>query len=306
MKSLKLDANELLFFRRQLESVKKKTYDVKYPNLKARFFFPVDTSAGPGATSITYRQYDEVGMAKIVANYAKDFPRVTVKGKEFISPIKSLGDSYSYTIQDIRSAALANLPLKEMEARAARRGMLQTEDQIAFFGDADTGLPGFLTNVNIPSAAVAADGVAASPLWSAKTPDQIARDVSEAITDIRVVTRDVESANTVIMPISAMAQLKTLRMGSDANYTIMKFLMENHPEITLWDSYHKLETAGVGNTRMLVAYNRSPDVLTLEIPWDFEQFPEQEVGLEFEVPCHQRIGGVIVYYPLACNFVYGF
>src|SRR5262249_12893374 len=155
---LKLDANEQIFFERQLESVKAKTYDVKYPNLKARTLIPVSFETPQGAKSITYYQYDQVGMAKIVANYAKDFPRVTIKGKKFTSPVEGLGDSYGYTIDDIKAAAMAGVALEQREANAAKRAMAQLENRLAYFGDTQTNIPGFFTNANVPETAVAADG----------------------------------------------------------------------------------------------------------------------------------------------------
>jgi hypothetical protein len=55
----------------------------------------------------------------------------------------------------------------------------------------------------------------------------------------------------------------------------------------------------------MIVYRKDPDVLTLEIPQPFEQFPAQERNLEFVVPAHSRIGGVIVYYPLAIDITEG-
>ena len=78
-----LDANESAFFQRELEYVKSNTYDVKYPELKARRLFPLNPEVDPGATKITYQQYDQTGIAKIIANYADDLPRADIKGKEF-------------------------------------------------------------------------------------------------------------------------------------------------------------------------------------------------------------------------------
>jgi len=100
----KLDANESIYFARQLEQIRAKAYDVKKVPLNALAFMPVDTSINPGAESITYRQYDGVGMAKIISNYADDLPRSDVVGKEFTSPVRGVGASYGYTIQDIRAA----------------------------------------------------------------------------------------------------------------------------------------------------------------------------------------------------------
>ena len=97
------DADETSFFLRELEYVKSKTYDIVFPELKARKVIPVSFEAGPGAESITYRQFDQAGVAKIIANYGADLPRADVLGREFTSKIKSLGASYGWTVQEIRS-----------------------------------------------------------------------------------------------------------------------------------------------------------------------------------------------------------
>ncbi len=301
----KLDANETVFFARQLEHIKQQTYDVLYPELKARMLIPVSYEAGPGAQSITYRQYDQTGMAKIVANYAKDFPRASIKAKEFPSPVKSLGASFGYTVQDIRSAQKANLDLPQREANAAKRSILQKENAIAWFGDVDTNLPGFLTNANVPSALVAADGNGGLTTFASKSPDLIVRDVNALINDIPTLTKGVEVPNTVLFPLSIYSVLASTPRSSVSDTTILSFLKEVHPNVTKWDWLNELETAGIGATKMMVAYNLNPMKLTLEIPSDFEQFPQQEIGLEFEIPCHERIGGVIMYYPLSANFASG-
>ena len=58
-----VDADGGVFFQRQLEHIKAKSYDVLYANLKARELFPVSNEAGPGVTTITYRTYDIAGAA---------------------------------------------------------------------------------------------------------------------------------------------------------------------------------------------------------------------------------------------------
>ena len=49
---LRADAGESIFFARQLEYVRQKTYDVEYPQLSALKLFPVDTSVPAGAKNI--------------------------------------------------------------------------------------------------------------------------------------------------------------------------------------------------------------------------------------------------------------
>ena len=299
----KLDSSELIFFQRQLESVKKKTYDKKYPQLKARSLISPDFTTHPGAKTITYRQFSQFGMAKIIANYAKDLPRAGIKGEEFTSKVKEIGASYGWSWKDLQSAAKVGLPLADKEAVAAKRGYLQLENSIAWNGDAANGLPGFLTNTNIPEAAAAADGSGALSTWASKTADQMIRDVSDMIEGVSQNTNGVESPNTVLFPHNRIQYLKT--RIPDTSLTVLQFLKETNPQITLWDWLVELNSAGVGSTAEMIAYNRDPEYLTLEVPQDFLQLPVQEEGLEYMVPCVGSTGGVIVYYPLSANLVYG-
>ena len=136
----RFDANESMFFARQLEAIKAQTYDVKRANLNALQLMPVSTDVPEGATTITYRQYDTVGMAKVIANYANDLPRADVTGKEFTSNIRSIGNAFGYNTQEIRSAIFAGVNLPTRKAMAATRAHQEKINSLAFTGEADHGL----------------------------------------------------------------------------------------------------------------------------------------------------------------------
>lgn len=301
----RLDANEQIFFGRQLEYVKAKTYDILYPELMAPSLFPVSFEAGPGADTIKYEQFDMVGMAKIIASYANDLPRCDVKGKEFIANVKSIGASYGYNIQEIRAAAMKGMPLAQRKANAAKRAVKYLENYIAFFGDSDHNLPGFLSNVNIPNAAAEADGVGGSTEWKDKTPDQILRDINAAVNEMRDLTKGVEAPDTLLLPEAQYGMIATTPRASNADTTILEFLLKSSPWLKQVIPCYELKGTGTGSADQFVLYKRSPDKLELNIPSDFEQFAPQEKGLEFEVPCHERVCGVIVFYPLSASKVYG-
>ena len=297
--SQRLDANENIFFQRQLEYIKAQTYDIKYPALKARELFPVSYEAGPAAKTITYRQFDQVGMAKIIANYSRDFNRVDITGKEFTANVRSLGASYAYNFQEIRSATLTGMNLQQSRANAARRAILQLENQIALQGDADNNLSGFLTNPNITTTAVANDGDGSSTLWADKDADQIIRDMNALVNGVVAITKGVETPNILLLPISQYTFISATPRSSTNDTTILQYFLNNNPFIQVVDWLNELSGAGSGGTDVMVCYDRNPDKLTLEIPSDFEQFPPQEQGLEFVIHCHERIGGVTIYYPLS-------
>jgi hypothetical protein len=307
--SQNLDANESIFFARELELIKARSYDIVYPELKATRLIPVSTEAGPGAEAITYQQFDSVGLMKLIADYADDLPRADVKGKEFTSTIKSLGGSYGYNVQEIRNAQMAGKPLQQRKANAVRMANEQAVNRIAWFADGSAtygGLYGFFFNPNTTKSAAPVGAWLTGP----KTPDQIIGDVNFAINKIPDVTSGVESADTCLISLTEFSYIASTPRSATSDTTILEFLRRVHPGVTFeYLNEAKAVTpnprTGTASANLLVAFRRSPDKLTLEIPQPFEQFPAQERGLEFVVPAHSRIGGVIMYYPLSVHIIDG-
>ena len=92
-----------IFFARELDYIKTQTYDVEHPEMTALSIFPVTSEVPEGAETFTYYSYDKTGMAAIINNYATDLPRVDVKGEPSTGYVKSIGDSYGYSVQDRKS-----------------------------------------------------------------------------------------------------------------------------------------------------------------------------------------------------------
>ena len=302
-KFINLDSGETIFFARELENIKSKSFDVKYADLKARSLLPVSSDAGSGAESITYRQYDHLGVAKLISSYAHDLPRADVKGKEFTAPVRSLGSSYGYNLQEIRAAKMVGKPLEQRRANAAKRAIMQLENSIAFNGDAANGLGGFISNPNYTVIAMAADGNQSgfvnSSLWKAKTPDQILRDMNLIANTPFSVTKGIEMPDTMLMPLDQFTFISSTARSANSDTTILEYFLKNNPFIKSVDWLNECKGAGVSGSDIALVYRKDPDALTLEIPQDFEQLPVQEKGLEFQIPCHSRLGGVLIYYPLS-------
>lgn len=294
----RLDANEGVFFARQLESIKSQAYDVKRPALSALRILPVSTSTPEGANTITYRQYDTVGMAKVIANYANDLPRADVTGKEFTSPIRSIGVSYGYNVQEIRAGNFSGVPLSAKKMTAAMRAHEERINALAWAGDTVSGLPGFLTNANIPAYTVAADGTGSSKLWSAKTADLIIRDVNAAINQVYTQSKGIHRTNRVLIPLAQYAYISSTPRSATTDTTILQFLLANNPGVSI-EGVLEMAGAGAGPTDVIVAGEFSIDNMQLEIPMMFKQYSPQQKGLEFEIPCESRFGGCIIEYPLA-------
>lgn len=292
-----------VFFARQLEYIKSSTYDVKYANLKFRELFPVSNAAGPGAKTITYWTYDQAGMAEIISSgYAKDLPRADIGGKETTINVRELGISFGWTMGEIRSAArIPGMSIDAKKAQAAVRGNEQKLNSIAWYGDDDAGLLGVFNNPNLTIGNVI-NGAGGQPEWSTKTPDEILFDLNSIVNDINTDTLLVEAANTLLLPPVQHALIRTTPRSPNSDTTILMYFVMNNdfisgPESVI--SVNELTGAGTAGADVMIAYDRSPASLEMEIPMELTFHAEQRDGLEVLVPAECSVGGLNIYYPLS-------
>lgn len=312
--SVNLDANEALFFARELEYVKSKSYDIQYPQFRALELIPISSEVDSGAETITYDQYDSVGVAKIIADYADDLPRSDAKGKQFTSSVRGIGGSYGYNIQEIRRAQRSGKPLQQRKANAARRSNDYMTDQLAWKGDDDYNIVGLLYHPNVTKSVVQTGATSGNVTWAPgqKTPDEIVTDMMDAVDDVRVLTKGVETPDTLLIPLARWGRISGTRMASGTDTTILQFFRQNRPNVNVveggiadLDSLNPTPSGLTSPANVMVSYERNLDKLSLEIPQPYEQFPAQERNLEMVIPTHSRVGGVIIYYPLSVNIVEG-
>lgn len=297
---MRLDAAQTATLARQLEYVKAQLYNVKYPAFQARNFIPVSTEVPNGAETITYRQWDQYGMAKVVANAADDIPLVDVVAREFTTKVKSLADGYTFSVQDLRAIAQSGQPIDTMKAMAARRAMEAAMDEVAAFGLPEAGMMGFVNHPNVPL--VSPD----TGSWASATDAQILADLNKLVKAVVTATKGIHKPDTILLDTDTFEYLASKPVGADLQKTLLRVFLDSNPHIRNIDSWHKLDTADAAGTGpRAVCYLRDPEVLQLEIPQDFEQFPPQARNLAFIVPCHARIGGTVIRYPLAMAYMDG-
>jgi hypothetical protein len=300
-----LDANESVFFAKQLEYIRPKIYEIKRPGLSALALFPIDESIPDWAETVTYRQYDATGIAKIIASYADDLPMVGVSGKEYTSRIHSLGDAYGWSAAELRAASRSGVPINARKATMAKKGHDIAVNRIAWFGDANAGLPGFLSNVNIPVFTVPADGTGASKLWSTKTPDQIIRDMNGVVNAVKTQSKGVHSATELWLPLDEFTYISSTARGTYNSDSILKVFQTNNPDVTVRTVLELADVPSYSNLNVMVAIENSIENLQLILPMPFREYPPQPQNLSWKVPCESRTGGVVVEYPFAMAIASG-
>lgn len=303
-----LDANETVYFARELEFVKKRSYDVLYPEYKAPFFVPISSDGDPGEDKATYEQYDRQGVAAVINNEATDYPNVEISKKQFSNNVKTLGNYVQWNLQDLQRWAYASRSGKVSSGRsytqrktdAGVKGIREKEEQIVAQGDSNAGLVGFYNNSNLTTVTVANDGTGQKRGWSLKDNDKIIRDFNLIVNRVQTETNSVHKANTVILSTDYYTLLNTNRI-SNTNVTVLSFLMDAHKDKNLKVfAYDRVNNGVASGSERVIAYQREPNILTQEIPQPLQILPPQQVATAFRVYLRERHGGVFLYYPKAC------
>lgn len=301
------------FFARELDYVKAQSYDVEYPEFTALSLFPMSSEVDPGAETTTYYSYDKVGMAKIISNYATDLPRADVKGKPTTAAIKSIGDSYGYSIQEMRASRYAGKSLDVRKAESARYQIDYLTNKIAWAGDAENGLRGVLSQGNDVPLYVLANGTKGTTSWADKTEDEILADITGMLKQMATVTKKVEKPDTLALSSDAYLEIQNKRIGG-TDTTVLSYIQKNIRDIKQIVACPELDADSVdtnpyaavsGGKAVALLFKRDRKKLSIEIPLPFLQHPIQTEGLEVTVSCESRIAGAVIYYPMSLLIAVG-
>jgi hypothetical protein len=283
-----------VFLARELETILARTFEVEYADIKYSQLIPLSTEVGSGADSFTYRVFDKQGSMKVIGDKANDLPRADVLRKEVTHPVRSLGASFAYTIQETRAAAMVpGMNLEQRRANAVRRAYEEKVQEIAYFGDAASGMKGLFNNDQV-------DKLVPSVWFDTATTDELIQLLNEVPTRVVQNSNMKEMPNTMLVPYNVYRIISTTPRSSTSDTTIMEFFLRTNPMISAIEPINELEASKSGGTlskdRVFV-YDRSPDKLQLHLPQPLEFLPPVRQALEFSVAAHARIGGLSLYYP---------
>lgn len=282
-----------LFLARQLDYLKTQAYEVEYSPMSAMAIFPVTNELPDDVMTFTYGIYDAVGMAKIIADYSDDLPSVDANYREETGKIYRIGDSYHYSLDELKGAARTGRNLTDRKARAARKAFDTKLNDMIWKGDADHQILGVFQHPNVP--------VTVSAGW---TTPQIANDELEgAIQAIVSLTKGNHRATTIVIPPSVAKILNGL-IPNGAGYTYRRLFDENNPNLT-WLQAYELEDYNGSGDRAVIVFENDPLNLSVEIPEAFNQLPPQARNLHWQVPCTGKATGLTVYRPLTMHMITG-
>ncbi|MFP5078304.1 DUF2184 domain-containing protein [Rhizobium sp. YIM 134829] len=288
------------FLIRQAALIEPTVYQIRYQDIQYAQLIPVDTSAPEWIQSVTYFSMDSVGQAQWFSGLAQDVPKVEVTREKFETGVSMAAIGYGYTLEELGTAQLLGMNLSADKASAARRVAEEKIDQVAFIGDAAKGFTGLVNSPSPTATTAPADGTGSATTFASKTPDQILRDINGVLTGIFTGSLGAEVADTLLLPYQVMLDLSTRRIDPVNQTTILEWIQQNNiytrttgQPLTIRGVFGYLDTVGAGNTKRMVAYRRSPEVLKMHMPMPFRFLPAWQTGpMKFDVPGIFRLGGV--------------
>ena len=228
-----------LFLACELETILARTFEVEYADIKYSSVIPVSSEVGNGADSFTYRVFDKQGSMKVIGDKAQDLPRADVLRKEVTHPVRSLGASFAYTVQETRAAStVPGMNLEQRRANAVRRAYEEKVQEIAYFGDTPSGMKGFFNNNQV-------DKLVPDHWFDTAdiTTDEMLQLLNEPATRIVQNSNMKEMPNTMLVPYNVYRVISTTPRSSTSDTTVMEFFLRTNPMITAIEPINELEAS---------------------------------------------------------------
>lgn len=292
------DAQDNIFFARELQQTLAQQWDVKYTERVARKFVATGELIHPGVNTVRREIYDGKGTAKRASNPSDDAPQVSLSAGEDFATMNDYHLGCSWSDQEIRTAQLVGKPIDRMRMDMVRKGLLNAMDDHIAVGDSGAGNLGLLNQSGTNDVTSDLTGG-----WlGAATPDQILADLTKIVDKIANVTNDVEQTKRLILPTILERKLNATARSTTSDTTVLEYFKRNRPgiEVMTW------ERCNLGNPNAdkhrIVAYD--PDVMNIRflLSYEFEMDAPERKGRSQKCTAWLRDGGVWLMAPKTLTY----
>ncbi len=297
--------------------------------------FPSETGAPDGAEVIQQRNIDTVGQFGRHSHNGNEMTRATPEYTAVTRPINTGAGGYSYTVFDLMSAAMANIPLLADTVNAARdaydrhlntallygklaagqRGVTIPATGVAITNSKDNNLEGAVANGNLNSYTAPSGNIA----WNddASTPEMIRQDIDYLLNSLYVQAQVQPNlmADTVLYPHTYVSILNRPYSigGSPVSQSIGEYLATNNTYTTMTGNRLKLmphysmsvrfSTQANSNGYRLLAYRNSPEVVSYTLPVPLTFLPPQWNGVSLDTSAYYKYSEVWWKQPLSAAYL---
>ncbi|WPJ55455.1 hypothetical protein RCIP0092_00006 [Klebsiella phage RCIP0092] len=296
MQGMGIDANKLdahgIWTVNQLTQLLNRQYEQAYPQTGVLELFPVTTELSPVTKNFEWLEFDGATSAKIIADYTDDLPTVEAMASEKTGKVFRLGNAWFISIDEIKAGQALGSSLSDRKASLAREGHETMVNDLVFKGSAPHNIVSVFDQPNINRLTSAS--------WT--TPEIAFSELQDLIETIEDVTLGRHHVTNIVIPPSKR-RLLTQKMP-DVTESYLAWFKENYPNVTI-TAIAELEDIDGAGTKGVLAYEKDPMNMSIEIPERFNMLPMQPKDLHFKVPCTSKCTGLIVYRPLTIAILSG-
>lgn len=288
----------IAFYISQLASLEAKVYESKYTSINFAELVPVNSLVPEWADTWDYISYDAVTLGQFIGSSADDLPSVSANATKSIVQIGYAGNSYDYSLDELRKSQQTNMPIDNIKAKAAFRGSQEHTQRVAYFGDTDRGMTGLFNNPNLALDNSTVD-------WTTATGQEIVDDMNSLIVKVWIDSANVHLPGMFVLDSNRYATITSRRMDTGTDTTIAEFFMKNNLFTTTTGQALRLAPrlqlvgAGVGSVDRMMAYELNDENLSMCNPIPWRSLAPQATGLNIKIPCEYKISGVEFRYPFS-------
>ena len=296
------------FYISQLANLEAKIYEAKYTNINFQEMVPVNTSVPEYVDSWDYISYDAVTLGKFIGSSADDLPSVQASANKTSVPIGYAGNSFDYSLDELRKTQQMRMPIDTIKGRAAFRGSQEHSQRVAYFGDAPRKMTGLFNNPNL-----ATDNSTVN--WATATGQEIVADMNSLLIEVWINSANTHVANAFALDSARYAQISSQRMDSGTDTTILEFFKKNNlyttmtgaelrifPRLQLSASVLAANGVSNGGKDRMMAYELNDDNLGMVNPIPWRPLAPQMKNLTVIVPGEYKISGTEFRFPFSAAY----
>lgn len=281
----------------ELHKIKSTAYEKEYPAGSALKVFPVTNELSDTDKTFEYQTFDKVGLAQIIADYTDDLPTVDALMTSEFGKVFRLGNAFLISIDEIKAGQRTGKSLSNRKANAAQLAHDQLVNRLVFKGSKPHKIPSVFEHPNITTIVSAKwmDG-------QTKKPETAQDELEKAIEVLETQTNGQHRVTNILIPPS-MRKVLMVRMP-ETTESYLDYFMKQNGGITI-ESISELEDYDGAGNKAVLAYEKDPMNMSIEIPEAFNMLPAQAKDLHFKVPCTSKCTGLTIYRPLTLVLITG-
>jgi hypothetical protein len=317
---IRLDAGDVAWLERELRQVDPVNYPTLFSGILGRRYIPAIDGMDPLKNEYAYKMYEIVGDAKIGAPGANDATVVAVKYTEFVSAIKQIPVTMSWTVRELAQDAKFNGKLQQDTIMAAMSVLARKQDSMLAFGLTGTTIKGLLNHASVVETTPSTKtGTGAGTKWIRTVPvnpDEILADIAKMVSDTRTALKQASMAPggeqmamfprfLLLLDQANYTYISQTPRSSTSDKTILQWALTQNPWLESIEEWHQLDLADTeGNGPRAVLFPaRRPDAVGCLIPDEWTALPWQYDGHNVIVPAGGSCGGTVIKYPVAVRYL---